>query len=128
QVLVAKPGLCQTTLLFQLLEQFRSSARTAFLFQQQRDPIEFLQSLLSELGGSSGETSFLRLHAELTELLRKAACNRERVIVVLDEAQNLSASVLETIRQLSNFETTQSKLLQVILAGQPPLASKLAVP
>ena len=50
------------------------------------------------------------------------------MIVVVDEGQNLDGSVLETLRQLSNFETARSKLLQVVLAGQPQLARKLARP
>ena len=127
QVLVAQPGMGKTTLLFDLLERFHSS-RTAFLFQQQHDSREFLQSLLIELKSDAGETSHARLYSQLNQLLSEAAVTRERVIVVVDEAQNLDDSVLETLRQLSNFETARSKLLQIVLAGQPQLAKRLAQP
>jgi type II secretory pathway predicted ATPase ExeA/outer membrane protein OmpA-like peptidoglycan-associated protein len=127
QVLVAQPGMGKTTLLFDLLERF-SRSRTAFLFQQQHDSREFLQSLLIELQSDTEETSHAKLYGQLNHILSNAALTRERVIVVVDEAQNLGDSLLETIRQLSNFETSRSKLLQIILAGQPQLARKLAHP
>ena len=127
QVLVAQPGMGKTTLLFDLLERFHGS-RTAFLFQQQHDSREFLQSLLLELKCESSETSHAKLYSQLNHLLSEAATTRERVIVVVDEAQNLDDALLETLRQLSNFETTRSKLLQIVLAGQPQLAKRLGRP
>lgn len=127
QVLVAQPGMGKTTLLFDFLERFNTS-RTAFLFQQQQDPREFLQALLMELKSDSTETSQAKLYGQLNNLLSEAALTRKRVIVVVDEAQNLEDSVLETLRQLSNFETARSKLLQIVLSGQPQLAKKLARP
>jgi type II secretory pathway predicted ATPase ExeA/outer membrane protein OmpA-like peptidoglycan-associated protein len=127
QVLVAQPGMGKTTLLFDFLERFNTS-RTAFLFQQQQDPREFLQSLLMELKSDSTETSQAKLYGQLNNLLSEAALTRKRVIVVVDEAQNLEDSMLETLRQLSNFENARSKLLQIVLAGQPQLAKKLARP
>jgi len=127
QLLVAQPGMGKTTLLFDLLERFRSS-RTAFLFQQQHDSREFLQSLLLELHSESIETTHAKLYSQLNNLLTNTALTRERVIVVVDEAQNLEDSLLETLRQLSNFETTRLKLLQIVLAGQPQLAKKIARP
>ena len=127
QVLIAQPGMGKTTLLFDLLERF-SRSRTAFLFQQQHDSREFLQSLLIELQSDTEETSHAKLYGQLNHILSNAALTHERVIVVVDEAQNLGDSLLETIRQLSNFETARSKLLQIILAGQPQLARKLAHP
>jgi outer membrane protein OmpA-like peptidoglycan-associated protein len=87
-----------------------------------------LQSVLSELGGKSEETNFVKLYDQINHILEDAAKARERVIVVLDEAQNLSFEVLEALRQLSNFETAHAKLLQIILAGQPQLAKNLMRP
>ena len=127
QVLVAQPGMGKTTLLFNFLERFNES-RTAFLFQQQHDPREFLQSLLIELKSDSTETSQAKLYGQLNHLLSEAALTGKRVIVIVDEAQNLEDSLLETLRQLSNFETARSKLMQIVLAGQPQLARKLAQP
>jgi general secretion pathway protein A len=126
QVLIGQPGMGKTSLLFSLLERFRTSAHTAFLFQPQSEPHDLLQSVLYELGTSSAETSLHKLFEQVNEVLYRAAQERRRVILVVDEAQNLEFVVLEALRQLSNFETPDSKLLQVVLAGQPQLAEKLA--
>ncbi len=127
--LIAVPGMGKTTLLFHLLERFRSSARTAFLFQTQCTSREFMRFLLSELGcQSGGGQDPVAMHEEFNRLLLQEARAGRRSILIVDEAQNLDPSVLETIRLLSDFETPRAKLLQIILAGQPQLADKLARP
>src|SRR5579872_4504245 len=126
--LIAKPGMGKTTILFHLLEKFRSSARTAFLFQTQCTSREFLRFLLSELGYESDGNDFVRMHEEFNRRLLQEARAGNRFIVVIDEAQNLEPSVLETVRLLSDFETPRAKLMHIILAGQPELADKLASP
>jgi general secretion pathway protein A len=123
--LIAKPGMGKTTLLFHLLEKFRTSARTAFLFQTQCTSREFMRFLLAELGCETTDHDFVRMHEEFNRLLLREARAGNRFIVMIDEAQNLSPSVLETIRLLSDFETPRAKLLQIVLAGQPELADKL---
>jgi type II secretory pathway predicted ATPase ExeA/outer membrane protein OmpA-like peptidoglycan-associated protein len=130
QVLAAQPGMGKTTLLFHILERYRTSARTAFLFQQPHNPGELLQSLLQELGSNSApsQRNLAQMGDEFQQLLVRAAAARQRVILVVDEAQNVSSSILETIRQLSNFENSRAKLLQIILAGQPALVTTLASP
>jgi general secretion pathway protein A len=124
--LIAKPGMGKTTLLFHLLEKFRSSARTAFLFQTQCSSREFMRFLLAELGYQDDSQDFVRMHEEFNRRLLQEARAGNRFIVVVDEAQNLSPEVLETVRLLSDFETPRAKLLQIILSGQPELATKLA--
>jgi len=124
--LIAKPGMGKTTLLFQLLEKFRGHARTAFLFQTQCSSREFMRFLLAELGSESNEQDFVRMNDEFNKLLLQEARAGRRFVIVVDEAQNLHPSVLETIRLLSDFETPRAKLVQIILAGQPELADKLA--
>jgi type II secretory pathway predicted ATPase ExeA/outer membrane protein OmpA-like peptidoglycan-associated protein len=127
QVLVAQPGMGKTTLLFNILERYRTSARTAFLFQQQYSSEELLESVLRELRSSStAQKSFAQMGDEFQQLLLEAAAAHQRVILIVDEAQNISSSILETIRQLSNFESSRAKLLQIILAGQPGLVTTLA--
>lgn len=128
QVLVAQPGMGKTTLLFNFLERFRDTAHTAFLFQPQLEPHELLQSLLLELGSVSEDKSVRKLSEQINQVLGRAAAEHKRVIVVVDEAQNLDFAVLEALRQLSNFETAQAKLMQIVLAGQPELVRKLAAP
>jgi general secretion pathway protein A len=124
--LIAKPGMGKTTLLFHLLERFRNHARTAFLFQTQCNARELMRLLLAELGVESHDQDFVRMHEEFNKLLLQEARANRRFIVVIDEAQNLDASVMEAVRLLSDFETPRSKLLQIILSGQPELADKLA--
>src|SRR5690348_2005725 len=85
-----------------------------------------MRFLLAELGSDSNEQDFVRLNDEFNKLLLQEARAGRRFVIVVDEAQNLHPSVLETIRLLSDFETPRAKLVQIILAGQPELADKLA--
>ena len=126
--LIAPPGLGKTTLLFHLLAKFARTARTAFLFQTQCSSREFMRFLLAEIGIESDSQDFVRMHEQFNRCLVQEARAGKRFIVVIDEAQNLDATVLETVRLLSDFETPQAKLLQIILVGQPGLADKLASP
>ena len=126
--LIARPGMGKTSLLFQLLNGLKDGARTAFLFQTQCNERELMQYVLHDLGIDSADASLASMHARLNDVLVEEADAGRRVVVVIDEAQNLSEPVLETVRMLSNFETPHAKLLQVVLAGQPPLAAKLRRP
>jgi general secretion pathway protein A len=126
--LIAKPGMGKTTILFHLLEKFRTSARTAFMFQTQCNSREFMRYLLAELGYDGDTQDFVQLHNEFNRRLLQEARAGNRMIVVIDEAQNLDLSVLETVRLLSDFETPRAKLMHIILSGQPELADKLASP
>ena len=126
--LIARPGMGKTTILFHLLEKFRDTARTAFLFQTQCDSREFMRFLLAELGYEGTTRDLVQMHEEFNKRLLHEAAAGKRLIVVIDEAQNLEPSVLETLRLLSNFETSRAKLMHIILAGQPALADKLASP
>ena len=126
--MVAKPGMGKTTLLVHLLKKFQNTARTAFLFNTQCNSREFLEALASELGFDCSSTNFVQFLEQFNRNLVREARERRRCIVVIDEAQNLDGSVLETARLLSNFETPTAKLLQIVLAGQPELADKLASP
>jgi N-acetylmuramoyl-L-alanine amidase/type II secretory pathway predicted ATPase ExeA len=126
--LIAEPGMGKTTLLYQLLENLRETARTAYLFQTQCDGREFFQYLLGELGIDAQGMGLVAMHNKLNEVLFAEMLAGKRFVLVVDEAQNLDDSVLETIRLLSNFETWNTKLLQIVLAGQPELGDKLAQP
>ena len=126
-VLAAPPGMGKTTLLFQLLRHLRESARTVFLFQTQCDSRELFRYLLRDLGLNPGP-DLASMHEQLNQVMLEEARAGRRVVVVIDEAQNLKASVLETVRLLSDFETSQRKLLQIILAGQPEFVSTLMRP
>jgi N-acetylmuramoyl-L-alanine amidase len=123
--LIAEPGMGKTTLLYQVLEGMRDTARAAFLFQTQCDSREFFQYLLSELGVDATGMGLVAMHNKLNEMLFNEMLAGKRFVLIVDEAQNLDDSVLETIRLLSNFETSNTKLLQIVLAGQPQLGEKL---
>jgi TonB family protein len=126
--LVAPPGMGKTSLLYALLRQFQNSAETAFLFDTQGDSRELLRNLVAEFELDREPIEDGRLLPRLREFLLRNAHARRRVLVLVDEAQNLEAPVLETLRLLSNFETAQAKLLQIVLAGQSEFAGKLARP
>lgn len=126
--LVAQPGMGKTTLLFQLMQRLRrTSARTVFLFQTTCNSHDLIRYLLLDLGIVPAP-DVASMHRQMNEALLHEARAGGRFIFVIDEAQNLSESVLETVRLLSDFETSQGKLLQIILAGQPQLASTLMKP
>src|SRR5207302_8226625 len=126
--LIAEPGMGKTTLLFQLLKRLKGSVRSAFLFQTQCDSHELLRYLLDAWGLDSRGKDLVQMHAQLNEFLYAEAVAGRRVAVFIDEAQNLSDTVLETVRLLSDFEAPDKKLLQIILAGQPTLAQRLSRP
>jgi general secretion pathway protein A len=126
--MAAQPGMGKTTLLFHLLHQLQPKARTAFIFQTQCTPHEFLRHLLSEFNCDTGMTDTVRMSQELKSILLSEANADRRCVVLIDEAQNLQTEVLETVRLLSDFETPRRKLLQIILSGQPELEEKLTHP
>ena len=126
--LVAEPGMGKTTLLFQLLQRLRTtSARTVFLFQRCCDSSDLIRYLLLDLGICPA-SDMVSMHYQLNEVLLREARAGRQFVLVIDEAQNLSAPVLESIRLLSDFETSQGKLLQIILAGQGQLVKTLTRP
>lgn len=126
--LIAEPGMGKTTLLYQIMEQMRDSSRTVLVFQTQCTSRELIEYILYDQGEDVKGLSLVAMHGKLNEILFEELLNGKRFILVIDEAQNLDESVLETVRMLSNFETHNTKLLQIILSGQPQLAEKLAQP
>ena len=126
--MAAEPGMGKTSLLMRLLESMQESARTAFLFQTDGGSREFLHALLHDLGIAPRGMDLAATHEALNETLLAELKAGRRVIVVIDEAQNLSEKTLESVRLLSNFETPEAKLMHIVLAGQPKLSEKLAKP
>jgi general secretion pathway protein A len=126
--LIADPGMGKTTLLFQLLQRLRrTSARTVFLFQTCCDSSDLIRYLLHDIGISPAP-DVASMHHQLNDVLVREARSGRQFVLIIDEAQNLSEPVLESIRLLSNFETSQGKLLQIILAGQRQLIGTLTKP
>ncbi|HLJ22602.1 MAG TPA: AAA family ATPase [Candidatus Acidoferrales bacterium] len=126
--LVADPGMGKTTLLYQLIEHLGDAARTVLIFQTDCTSRELIEYILQDLGVDFTGMGLVAMHGKLNEVLFEQLMQGKRFVLVVDEAQNLDDSVLETVRMLSNFETHNAKLMQIILAGQPLLAAKLAQP
>jgi general secretion pathway protein A len=126
--LTAMPGMGKTTLLFETLNKLKGKAATAFIFQTISTPVDLMKALLFDLGVSAPQGSLIDLQLQLNEVLATHSAETKRVVVVIDEAQNLDNQVLEMVRMLSNFESPNAKLMQIILAGQPQLARKLNEP
>lgn len=126
--MVAEPGMGKTTLLFRLLEALRGKSRTAFLFQTEGDSRDLLRGVLADLGISTPGNDLASLHEALNAALLEEMRAGRQVVVVLDEAQNLDEKSLESVRLLSNFETSTQKLMHIVLAGQPKLGDRLAGP
>jgi phage tail protein X len=110
------------------LGKIHPSARTAFLFRPESDQYGLLRSLLTDLGVKTEFESVSQMHETLNRLLLLESRGGRQLVLVIDEAQDLDDSVLESVRLLSNFETTTSKLIHIVLAGQPTLADRLAKP
>ena len=120
-MLTGEVGTGKTTLLHALLQQLDLATNSAFIFNPRLDPMGFFRVLFEELDiGPPCETKAEYLLALNHYLIEKLAAN-ERVLLIVDEAQNLSAEMLEEIRLLSNLETPTSKLIQIMLVGQPEL-------
>jgi len=124
--LIAKPGTGKTSLIYHFLEGVKNKARTAFLFQTDCHRRELLRHILADLGLDATGKDLPAMHEMFNKLLAEEMQAGRRVILVIDEAQNLEEKALESIRLLSNFETPWMKLLQIVLAGQPQLAQRLS--
>jgi general secretion pathway protein A len=125
--MVAEPGMGKTSLLFRMLELLGGSARTAFLFQTHGSR-DLLTSVLRDLGIHPAKRDLISMHEALNAALLEEMRFGRQVVVVIDEAQNLDEKALESVRLLSNFETSAQKLMHIVLAGQPGLAERLASP
>ena len=126
--MIAKPGMGKTSLLFHYLEGLRDKARTVFLFQTDGDSTELMRYVLAEIGLDGKGKDLQEMRSELSQVLMNEMKEGRRFVLVIDEAQNLSLKVLESIRLLSNFETPWTKLMHIVLAGQPQLAERLDKP
>ena len=124
--LIAKPGMGKTSLLFKLLDLLKDSARTGFLFQTHGESREILSSLLHDLDADPCVEDWPSMQKALNAALMRESKDNRQVVVVIDEAQNLSDDAFESLRLLSNFEKPDAKLLHIILAGQPALAQKMS--
>jgi len=112
--------------LWLIITKAPASLKTVFLFQTLCSPRDLLRNILADLGVSSDGQDLAHMQTQLNDVLVQETAAGRRVVVVIDEAQNLDEPALEVLRVLSNFETSDEKLMHVVLAGQPDLAKKLS--
>jgi general secretion pathway protein A len=121
-------GTGKTTICRTLLERLGAETEVAFLFNPSRSGVELLQDISGEFGLEAAGLSRSELAAQLNRFLLQKKQEKRRVLLIIDEAQNLSESTLEQVRLLSNLETSSEKLIQILLLGQPELDRKLDSP
>lgn len=122
-------GTGKTTLCKALLRHLDANTKTALILQPSLSELQLLHAIMQDFGlNPMQQNNRLGIFNQLNEYLLAQANLGNNIVLVIDEAQNLSLRVLEQIRMLSNFETDKSKLIQIILVGQPQLREKLAQP
>lgn len=122
-------GTGKTTLIRWLLDTLRDKkVQTVFLYQTVITFDQLLREILLELDIPLGDQSKTSMIRQLNDYLIQRLARNETVALIIDEAQNLDRQVLEELRLLSNLETSNSKLLQILLVGQPELEVKLSSP
>ncbi len=130
-VLTGEVGTGKTTLIQALLSQLGNTTHSALIFSAITGPLDLLRyvceefNLVEPLGQARDAHDYTWM---LNEFLLQRYRAGENAALIIDEAQNLTADVLESIRLLSNFETTKDKLLQILLVGQPELNDRLNTP
>jgi general secretion pathway protein A len=127
-VITGAIGSGKTTLLQTMMRGLDGQTTVARLMNTLLDPRELLESAMIDLGLDPADKSKPALLKQLGEFLVEERTSGRLVLLVIDEAQNLSLASLEEIRMLSNLETEKSKLIQIILIGQPDLRDKLGRP
>jgi len=127
-VITGEIGSGKTTLIETFLRELEKDVVVCQVNQTQVSPIEFLQGVLVQFGFEPFKMKKAEVLSTLNNFLIEQYANNRKVLLIVDEAQNLSNKVLEEIRMLSGVETTKDKVLRIILAGQPELNDKLNSP
>jgi len=128
-VITGEVGCGKTTLIQKLLSELDDeNVVVAKIFQTQLDEVEFLQAVLVEFGLNPFNAKKVELIDMLNTFLIEQFMQVKQLVLVVDDAHNLSTKVLEEIRMLSGLETRKEKILHVILVGQPPLNETLEQP
>ena len=123
--LLEKWGPGKTTLIHHLLNNLDEKVKAVFIYHTNITFEELLKEILLELDLPLGDQKKASLIRQLNEYLIQRLSRDEVLAIIIDEAQNLSKEVMEELRTLSNLETPKSKLLQIVLVGQPELEAKL---
>jgi general secretion pathway protein A len=127
-VITGEVGSGKTTLIESFLREVEADIVVAQINQTQVSAVDFLQAVLVQFGFAPFKMKKGELIATLNQFLVEQYAAGRKVLLIVDEAQNLSLRVLEEVRLLSGVETTKDKVLRIILAGQPELNDKLDAP
>ena len=127
-VITGEIGSGKTTLLQTLLRNIDSQTSVGRVVNTMLEPRELLETIMIDFGLDPAGKSKPLLLRDLAQFLVDQRLAGRMVLIVIDEAQNLSLGALEELRMLSNLETEKSKLLQIVLVGQPNLRDKLTTP
>ena len=127
-VITGEIGSGKTTLVKKLLSDLDDNIVVAKIFQTQLNEVELLQAILVEFGLNPFRAKKVELLNMLNQFIISSYLDGKQVLLVIDDAQNLSKRVLEEITMLSSVETQKEKILHVILLGQPELNHKLEAP
>lgn len=127
-VITGEIGSGKTTVCRTLLNKLDPTTKVALVLNTHLGKKELLTTILEDLGIEYRSTSKTHLLSALNKYLIKQASNDINVVLIIDEAQNLTPSVIEEVRMLSNLETEREKLIQIVLMGQPELKKKLMLP
>jgi type II secretory pathway predicted ATPase ExeA len=127
-VITGEIGSGKTTLIESFLAEVPPEIVVAHISQTQLSPVEFLQTVLVEFGFKPFRKRKVELLAMLKDFLVEQYGAGKKLLLVIDEAQNLSRKVLEEVRLLSGLESQKEKLIRIIIAGQPELSRKLDSP
>ena len=121
-------GAGKTTVCRALLNRLDEKTKTAFIFNSNLSESQLMQTIVDDLGIRTSQKNKADLFSTLNYFLIEQLKLRNNVVILIDEAQNLSLKLLEQIRMLSNLESDNEKLLQIVLVGQPELRDKLNQP
>jgi general secretion pathway protein A len=126
-LLTGEVGTGKTTICRCMLEQLPENCDTAFIIHPKLTEVELLATICEEIGidGIAGMASIKTFVDRINRHLLDSHAAGRKTLIIIDEAQNLTSSVLEQLRLLTNLETNRCKLLQIVLIGQPELREML---
>jgi general secretion pathway protein A len=127
-VITGEVGTGKTTLLKAVMQSVESTVHTAFIFNPKLSFSQLLRSILTDLGIAESSQDRFKLMTKFNDYLIEQLKKNHIVAILIDEAQDLSDDLLEEIRLLSNLETDSSRLIQIVLMGQPELEQRLDQP
>ena len=123
--LIGKRGVGKTTVCQALIDRQEENTSVAYIFKPEVSSEELIKKINSEFNITSDTDDFKELVDSLNTFLMQQRVDGKKVVLFIDDAQDITADALEQVRLLSNLETTREKLLQIVLVGEPELADML---